>query len=234
MSKTVFRFKQFEVSQEKSAMKIGTDGVLLGAWANATNAKRILDVGTGTGLISLMLAQRFPSAEIWGLEIDENAANEANLNFQNSPFTDRLNLVQNSLQNFESPQVFDFIISNPPFFDFTHPEISARNTARQQSDLTLKELLVHSNRLLSDKGKAAYIIPFEKEVEFLSFAQNLKLFPEKITRVKGNAQTAFKRSLILFSHENLEIEWAELIIEIERNVYTEEYIQLTRDFYLKM
>jgi tRNA1Val (adenine37-N6)-methyltransferase len=234
MSKTVFRFKQFEVSQEKSAMKIGTDGVLLGAWANAENSKRILDIGTGTGLISLMLAQRFPSANISGLEIDKNAAEEAKFNFTYSPFAKRLTLFESSLQNFDSDEKFDFIVSNPPFFDFTHPENSARNTARQQTDLTLKELLVHSNRLLSENGKSTYIIPYDKEDEFVSFAANLGLYPNKITRVKGNAQTTIKRSLILFSRKKTDLEIDELIIEIERNVYTEEYIQLTRDFYLKM
>jgi tRNA1Val (adenine37-N6)-methyltransferase len=234
MSKTVFRFKQFEVSQEKSAMKIGTDGVLLGAWAGIENSQYVLDIGTGTGLISLMLAQRFPLAKIWGLEIDENAANEANLNFENSPFAPRLNLVHDSIQNFHSDEKFDFIISNPPFFDFTHPENSARNTARQQTDLTLKELLIHTNRLLNSNGKAAFILPFDKEEEFLEDAKSLDFFPDRMTRVKGNENSPIKRSLLVISKSEKEPILDELIIEIDRNVYTQDYIDLTRDFYLKM
>ena len=234
MSNTAFRFKEFSVNQEKSAMKIGTDGVLLGAWANPENAKRILDVGTGTGLISLMLAQRFPTSEIWGLEIDENAANEAKLNFELSPFADRLNLVHSSIQKYESDQKFDCIISNPPFFDWTHQNDTARNTARQQSDLTLNELLIHTDRLLSETGIAAFILPFDKEPEFVDFAENLNLYPTKITRVRGNEKSPLKRSLIQFSRIKSSVEIDELIIEIERNVYTEDYIQLTKAFYLKM
>ena len=234
MSKTVFRFKQFEVSQEKSAMKIGTDGVLLGAWANAKASGSILDIGTGTGLISLMLAQRFPTAKILGLEIDENAANEAKFNFEQSPFSDRLNLIHSSIQNFEPNIQFDFIVSNPPFFDLTHKEISARNTARQQSDLTLNELLLHTNRLLTPKGKAAFIIPFDKENEFVEFAKKQELFPSSITQIRGNATAEIKRSLIELTRNKQSTLLEELVIEIQRNVYTDDYIQLTKEFYLKM
>lgn len=234
MSKTVFRFKQFEISQEKSAMKIGTDGVLLGAWANAKDSVSILDIGTGTGLISLMLAQRFPTAKILGLEIDENAANEAKFNFEQSPFSDRLNLIHSSIQNFEPNHPFDFIVSNPPFFDRTHLEDSARNTARQQSDLTLNELLMHTNRLLTPTGKAAFIIPFDKAPEFIEFAGKQHLFPSKIMQVRGNVSAEIKRILIELTRNKQSTLLEELVIEIQRNVYTEDYIQLTKEFYLKM
>lgn len=234
MSKTVFRFKQFEISQEKSAMKIGTDGVLLGAWANAENSKSILDIGTGTGLISLMLAQRFPYAKISGLEIDENAANEAKFNFEQSPFANRLHLIHSSIQEYKAEKKFDCIVSNPPFFDRTHLENSARNTARQQSDLTLFELLQHTDRLLSETGKSMFILPFDKENEFIDSAKKLNLFPSKITHIRGHKNADIKRSLIEFSRNHSEIEMNEIIIEIERKVYTEDYINLTKEFYLKM
>ena len=215
-------------------MKVGTDGVLLGAWAIAENPKKILDIGTGTGLILLMLAQRFPQAKLTGIEIDENAFEEAKFNVSESIFKERCKVVHSSLQEFNPEDKFDLILSNPPFFELTHQENSSRNKARQQSDLTFKELIFHSEKLLSENGKFAVIIPFESEAYFVELASELNLFPQKITRIKGNENADFKRSLICFSRTNSNLETDELTIEISRNVYTENYISLTRDFYLKM
>lgn len=215
-------------------MKIGTDGVLLGAWANCDNPQKILDIGTGTGLISLMLAQRFPDAKLIGVEINEDAFNEALLNISESIFKNRISIVHSSVQLFQSDQKFDLIVSNPPFFELTHKEDSSRNTARQQSDLTFEELIYYSEKLLGPKGKFAVIIPFESEKLFVKSAGRLNLFPEKITHVKGNKNTSIKRSLMLFSRSQSEPKFDELTIEISRNVYTSGYISLTRDFYLKM
>lgn len=234
MSRHLFRFKQFSILQENSAMKIGTDGVLLGAWANTGNPKKILDIGTGTGLILLMLAQRFSKSLLTGLEIDESAFKEAQFNVSENLFKERCSVIHTSLQEFNSEEKFDLIVSNPPFFELTHNEISSRNTARQQSDLTFDELIFYTEKLLSSHGKFAVIIPFESENYFVSLAENLQLFPDKITRVKGNENASFKRCLILFSRNNSEVENDELIIEISRNVYTQDYISLTKDFYLKM
>ncbi|SMC32129.1 tRNA1Val (adenine37-N6)-methyltransferase [Moheibacter sediminis] len=215
-------------------MKIGTDGVLLGAWANAKNPKKILDIGTGTGLILLMLAQRFPQTKLTGIEINENAFTEAWFNISESVFKERCSVIHSSLQEFNSEEKFDLIVSNPPFFEFTHKENSARNTARQQSDLSFEDLISHAEKLLSSNGKFAVVIPFESENHFVKLSIKLNLFPEKITRVKGNENADFKRSLMLFSRKQLEIEMDELIIEISRNIYTADYISLTKDFYLKM
>lgn len=215
-------------------MKIGTDGVLLGAWVNAENPQKILDIGTGTALILLMLAQRFPDSELTGIEIDENAFEEAEFNISQSKFHDRCEVFHSSLQEFNSEEKFDLIVSNPPFFELTHKENSSRNTARQQSDLTFKELILNAEKHLSSNGKFAVIIPFESEKYFINLASNFNLFPTKITRVKGNENASFKRSLLLFSRNEMEAEIDELIIEISRNIYTEEYISLTKDFYLKM
>ena len=215
-------------------MKVGTDGVLLGAWANAENPKKILDIGTGTGLILLMLAQRFPQAKLTGIEIDENAFEEAKFNVSESIFKERCEVVYSSLQEFSSEEKFDLIVSNPPFFELTHKENSSRNKARQQSDLNFKELIFHSEKLLSENGKFVVIIPFESETYFVELASELNLFPQEITRVKGNENADFKRSLLCFSRTNSKSEIDELTIEISRNVYTENYISLTRDFYLKM
>ncbi len=241
MRKSVFKFKEFEVTHEKSAMKIGTDGVLLGAWVHAPacgtaveNPKKILDIGTGTGLIALMLAQRFPNAQLKGIEIDKNASEEAKHNVSESKFGKRISVVQTSLQDFVSDEKFDLILSNPPFFELTHKETSARNKARQQSDLTFEELIFYAEKLLAKKGKLSIIIPFESVSYFTELASKFHLFPEKITHVKGNENAAFKRSLLLFSRDKSAVQTDELTIEISRNVYTEDYISLTKDFYLKM
>lgn len=215
-------------------MKIGTDGVLLGAWANFENPQKILDIGTGTGLILLMLAQRFPHAKLTGIEIDKNAFNEAEFNISESVFKERCSAFHSSFQEFQTEEKFDLIVSNPPFFELTHKENSARNTARQQSDLTFEELLFHTEKLMSSNGEFAVIIPFESEKTLIDLASELNLFPEKITRIKGNENANFKRSLLLFSRTQSEVKIDELIIEISRNVYTEDYISLTKDFYLKM
>lgn len=234
MSRHLFKFKEFSVLQEKSAMKIGTDGVLLGAWANAQNPNRILDIGTGTGLILLMLAQRFPEAKLTGIEIDENAFEEAEFNISQSKFHQRCEVIHSSLQEFKSDEKFDLILSNPPFFELTHHENSSRNTARQQSDLTFEELISNAEKLLNVEGKFSVIIPFESESYFINLASKFNLFPNKITRIKGNENAQFKRSLLLFSRNEMKTEIDELIIEISRNVYTQDYISLTKDFYLKM
>lgn len=232
--KHLFRFKQFSILQEKSAMKIGTDGVLLGAWANAENPKKILDIGTGTGLILLMLAQRFSESELIGVEIDESAFEEAKLNVSESIFKERCSVIHSSLQEFNSEEKFDLIVSNPPFFELTYHDISPRNTARQQSHLTFEQLLVHVEKLLSDLGNFCVIIPYESENYFIDLAENLNLFPQKIIHIKGNENATIKRSMMLFSRDKSEIKIDELVIEISRNVYTQDYISLTKDFYLKM
>ena len=215
-------------------MKVGTDGVLLGAWVSVRQPKRILDIGAGTGLISLMVAQRFPEADITGIEPDEPSFSEAKSNVSESAFRSRISILNKRLQNFQSDQKFDLILSNPPFFEWTHLENSSRNKARQQNDLTFEELIFHTANLLAPDGHFAVILPYQAEKTFLEWAKNQKLYPVKITQVKGNDSAPFKRSLILLSFEQFQAEIDALTVEISRNVYTQEYINLTRDFYLKM
>lgn len=234
MSKSIFKFKQFSLSQQKSAMKIGTDGVLLGAWSSAQNPKSILDVGSGTGLIGLMLAQRFKEAEITGIDNDPDAFEETKFNYANSPFSERCSVVFSSLQNFETTKKFDLIVSNPPFFIPTHSDGSSRSRARQQSELNFEDLIEGCHQLMNINSRCAFIIPFEGEKKLTEIAENFSLYPEKICRVKGNQTAKYKRSLIQFSAEKSEIKSEELIIEISRNIYTPDYIYLTKDFYLKM
>ncbi len=234
-----FEFKQFIINQDKCAMKIGTDGVLLGAWANSKEAFSILDIGTGTGVIALQLAQRTYAELIDALEIDADTFEQAVENFEQSDWGDRLFCYHASLQEFvdEIDEKYDFIISNPPFFNSTYKEgeiSDKRVLARHSESLSYKELLSSTSKLLSKIGECAFIIPFDEEDIFLRIAEGLGLFPNRITRVKGTANSPTKRSLLQLSFNKTELETLELIIEIERHVYTQDYINLVKDFYLKM
>ncbi|WP_196885571.1 tRNA1(Val) (adenine(37)-N6)-methyltransferase [Aureivirga sp. CE67] len=230
-----FRFKQFEIFQDKTAMKVGTDGVLLGAWANPENANKILDIGTGTGLISLMLAQRNNQAEVFALEIEKNAFEQAKENFENSIWEKRIVIENCSLQEFQTEEKFDLIVSNPPFYTTTFKnEDEKRALARHSESLPYEKLLEKTSELLSTEGKCSFIIPFTEEENFIQIAKDFKLYPERITRVRGRKEAPLKRSLLEFSFKQKEVKISELIIEIERHHYTEEYVKIVKDFYLKM
>jgi tRNA1Val (adenine37-N6)-methyltransferase len=235
----MFQFKQFFVEQDRCAMKIGTDGVLLGAWAPIVNNPfSILDIGTGTGIIALMLAQRSTAEQIDALEIDEDAYEQATDNFENSPWNDRLFCFHAGLDEFvEEPEdEYDLIISNPPFYSEDYKSNDdQRDMARFQDAMPFEDLIEAVALLLSENGIFSVIIPFKEEERFLALAKELELFPLKITRVKGTPNSETKRSLLAFSR-NVTIDFPqnELIIETARHIYTQEYIELTKDFYLKM
>ncbi|PZR19764.1 MAG: tRNA (adenine-N(6)-)-methyltransferase [Flavobacterium psychrophilum] len=234
----MFQFKQFTIQQDKCAMKVGTDGVLLGAWAPVDHRPfSILDIGAGTGLIALMLAQRSHAEQIDGLEIDDNAHEQAVDNFENSPWGDRLFCYHASLDEFmEEPEdEYDLIVSNPPFYtDGYFSGDEQRDIARHNNALPFEDLIEASGILLSDIGVLAVIIPFKEEEKIIALAKEEQLYPFKITRVKGTPDSETKRSLIAFSRTEKEVETDELIIETARHKYTDEYISLTKDFYLKM
>ena len=231
-----FQFKQFTILQDKTAMKVGTDGVLLGAWVDlGQNPESILDIGTGTGLIALQLAQRSNCQIIDALEIEPNAFEQAVDNFENSNWGDRLFCYHATLDDFsnEIDETYNLIISNPPFYNSTYKSIEQKRAlARHTKNLTFESLLTHTAKLLSKNGTCAFIIPFHEESEFIELAAGNKLFPLRITRVKGNIKTNFKRTLLQFCHTKVVPKINELAIEIERHVYTQEYKNLVKDFYL--
>jgi len=235
---TPFAFKEFTVQQDRCAMKIGTDGVLLGAWASvANNPFSILDVGTGTGVLSLMLTQRSHSETIEAIEIDDAAFEQAVGNFENSPWGDRLFCYHAGFNEFveEIDDEYDLIVSNPPFYTENYKtESKQRDLARFSDALPFEHLLYGTAKLLSKNGIASFIIPFTEETSFISIAEKVGLFPNRITRVKGTPNTDIKRSLLEFSFTKTAIDSSELTIETSRHQYTEEYINLTKDFYLKM
>ncbi|MCF6131138.1 tRNA1(Val) (adenine(37)-N6)-methyltransferase [Flavobacterium wongokense] len=220
-------------------MKVGTDGVLLGAWCPVDNNPfSVLDIGAGTGILSLMLAQRSNAEQIDAIEIDENAYEQCVENFESSNWGDRLFCFHAGLDEFmEEPEdEYDLIISNPPFYSEDYKtESEQRDLARFQDALPFEDLVEAAQLLLSENGIFAVIIPFREEERFLALAQDFDLHPFKITRVKGTSTTEIKRSLLAFSFTKKEkIEEDELVIETARHQYTEDYINLTKDFYLKM
>lgn len=234
-----FQFKQFALEQDRCAMKIGTDGVLLGAWTPIQNNPfSILDIGTGTGIIALMLSQRSAAEQIDALEIDDEAYEQATDNFENSPWNDRLFCFHAGLDEFvEEPEdEYDLIVSNPPFYTEDYKsENEQRDLARFTDAMPFEDLIEAAALLLSENGIFSVIIPFKEEKNFIALANQCELYPVKITRVKGTPTTEIKRSLLAFSrNENAETEIDELIIETARHIYTSEYIELTKDFYLKM
>lgn len=220
-------------------MKIGTDGVLLGAWTIVDDSvTSILDIGAGTGIIALMLAQRSYADLIDALEIDEDAYEQAVDNFENSPWGDRLFCYHAAFDEFVEEmqgEKYDLIVSNPPFFNSeAASEATNRETARFQEALPFEELLAGVARLLSETGKFSVIIPRMEEEAFLKVTHTFKLFPHRITHVKGTPESPAKRTLLELGFSETELEIEELIIETARHEYTPEYIKLMKDFYLKM
>jgi tRNA1Val (adenine37-N6)-methyltransferase len=244
----MFQFKKFTINQDRCAMKVGTDGVLLGAWCPIDNNPfSILDIGAGTGILSLILAQRsnaeHPSLQgelaqqIDAIEIDENAFEQCVENFENSPWGDKLFCFHAGLDEFmEEPEdEYDLIISNPPFYTEDYKtENEQRDLARFSDALPFEDLVEAAHLLLSENGIFAVIIPFKEEEKFITLAKDFELYPFKITRVKGTPTTEIKRSLLAFSKTQKQTHVDELIIETARHQYTEEYIDLTKGFYLKM
>jgi len=240
MSNQPFKFKQFSIDQDRCAMKIGTDGVLLGAWTSLDHQPdSILDIGTGTGLIALMLAQRSYAALIDALEIEENAYEQSVENFEKSDWGDRLFCYHAAFDEFvdemQDEEKYDLIISNPPFYSEDYKSGNKnRDQARFADALPLKQLIEGASLLLSKTGHFDLIIPFSEERNAMEIGKNQGLIDRRITRVKGSESSPVKRSLISFGFERTKAEINELILERSRHNYTEEFKNLVKDFYLKL
>jgi tRNA1Val (adenine37-N6)-methyltransferase len=219
-------------------MKIGTDGVLLGAWTSIDKKPfSILDIGSGTGILSLMLAQRSHAEVIDAIEIDENAYEQCVENFENSQWADRLFCYHASLEEFadEIEDKYDLIISNPPFYSEDYKtENNQRDLARFTEAMPFNHLIDSVSKLLSENGSFSVIIPIKEEKLFIALASEVNLFPNKILQVKGSPTSEIKRSLIEFSFNKSDLIQEEFVIETSRHQYTTDYINLTKDFYLKM
>lgn len=228
-----FRFKQFAVEQDDVAMKVGTDGVLLGAWAGCEGANRILDIGTGTGVIALQMAQRNQQAKVQAVEIDPTAALRARANFDASPWAERLEVEQTAVQEFAPAEKFDLIVSNPPYFvDSLLPPDAKRSTARHTHDLTFEELDEAVARLLAEGGRFALILPvaeFEKYLTItqLNIVRRCDVHPIEGGAVKRIMAEFAKQKPTTIAYETIAIEKG------RRGDYTDDYRALTKDFYLK-
>jgi tRNA1Val (adenine37-N6)-methyltransferase len=226
-----FNFKKFAIHQDRCALKVGTDGVLLGAWTNCKDARKILDIGSGTGVISLMLAQR-STAEILAIEIDKDAAEQSAENFHNSIWNERLKVIHSSIQEFtelKELEKFDLIVSNPPFYSI-QKEINKRSTARSEQELKLAELLSSVTELLTTNGRFCIIFPSNRAKELFTTAAQVELFPSEICSVKGNPNSEVKRLLVEFQFTKKQPTEHQIVIEKERHNYTEEYKDLLKEY----
>jgi len=230
-----FRFKQFQITDDHSAMKVGTDAVILGAWTKLQNINTVLDIGSGAGLLSLMLAQRNSASSITAVEIDKGAVDDAKYNFSNSPWSNRLNVVHSDIRSFRAEEKFDLIISNPPFFkNSLLPDFSARAGARHDSNLSLDDLLIFVKQNLAHEGHFALVFPFDRETELLNLAKTIGLFPCKIMHTKNKSSAQIKRSFIEFSYNKNEAVKMDLLeIRNGESEYSAAYKRLTKEFYLK-
>ena len=234
MPNPYFSFKRFTVYHDKCAMKVGTDGVLLGAWTHVDTSQRILDIGTGSGLVALMLAQRC-EASITAIDIDSEAVEQAQINIDASDWKERLEVYHTALCKFSPEHLFDTIVSNPPYFvDSLKCSDIQRNTARHNDTLTSEQLFGNVSRMLCLEGEFSLVLPFEQPESAISIGEKYGLYPTRHTRVITRPGLPPKRSLLAFKKHPEEYIPQDLVIELERHVYSKEYIALTKEFYLKM
>lgn len=225
-----FKFKQFEIQQSEKVFRVGTDGVLLGAMANVANASKVLEVGTGTGLISLMLAQRNSKANFLGIDISEEASNLTKLNFENSAFSSRLKNILQDFKTFKNENKFDLIVSNPPYFEESRS--NKDKVARQTVALNFRQLISKSSQLLSENGIFSVIIPAEAGSYFTAIAKEDQLFLNRKINIKGIENSKIKRLILEFSLNEKATEESEFIIEKSPRKYSDQYIELTKEFHL--
>lgn len=232
MSSNCFHFKRFDVFHDRCAMKVGTDGVLLGAWVNLKDEIRILDAGTGTGLIALMLAQR-SKAEIVAIEIDRSGFEQATENVARSPWAERIKVIHDDLRIYKSSEKFDLIVSNPPYFrNSLKAPLKVRTQARHDESLTWDQLVEKAASMLNPLGRLAVIIPFEGFTFFESICIQNKLYLKRKCEVLTKPGKQPKRLLLEFSHESLPTEYSCFALGNSDNSRTSAYSDLTSDFYL--
>jgi len=225
-----FTFRQFEIQQSETVFRVGTDGVLLGAFANIHQAQAVLEVGSGTGLVSLMLAQRNHGAEFLAVDINAEAANLTSLNFKCSPFSERLHAAHQDFKHFITDRRFDLIVSNPPYFEASDSEKD--KVARQMVELNFGQLVSKSSELLSEKGLLSVIIPAESGGGFIQSAGKNGLFLIRRINIKGMIHSKTKRLILEFSRSATEYEESEFVIEKSPRQYSDPYLELTKEFHV--
>lgn len=234
MGNNCFNFKQFTVCQGRSPFKVGTDGVLLGAYADVKAKKRILDVGTGTGLIALMLAQRC-DAEIAAIEPDEESFEQASENVLKSRWSDRISVINSSIQDYKDPgEGFDLIVSNPPYFidSIKNPD-PARAKTRHNLTLAHSDILTGAGRLLRNDGIFQLIMPYTEGTVFMAEAARYDFFCSHMLKIRPTPTSGIRRLILTMTRERKKVSEQFLTIESgKRHDFTDDYKNLTRDFYL--
>ncbi|MDR2037105.1 MAG: methyltransferase [Bacteroidales bacterium] len=237
MGNHFFRFKQFIVNQSMAAMKVGVDSVLLGAWVDVSHVSRVLDVGTGTGLLALMMAQRIPETYIDAVEIDEEACAQARRNVEESPWNKHITVTCGDFRKYEYPTGinYDLVICNPPFFIRSFKsEDKKRNLARHNDTLSHEDLLSASMKLLSSDGIVAVVLPATEARLFLETAASHGLYPKRQLQIQSYPSKPPHRLLLELSKTNGSVESSILSIENhERTDFTDAYKEMTREFYVK-
>ncbi|MBA5763920.1 methyltransferase [Vibrio sp. 404] len=229
-----FQFKKFAINGGQCGMPVSTDGVLLGAWIDLTDIKRILDIGTGTGLLALMCAQRKLEMDIHAVDIDTNATAAAQLNVLNSPWSQRIRVELADILTATDLGEFDGIICNPPYFNSGEQSQSKqRATARHTDSLSHQALLQCCQSLLNEQGRASFILPVVEGEAFITLAQQLGFFVSRLCRIKPTETKAENRLLIELSKQESQCQPQQLTIR-DKLGYSEGFIALTKDFYLKM
>lgn len=225
-----FRFQKFSIQQSKDVFRVGTDGVLLGAMCNVTNAKKIFEIGTGTGLISLMLAQRNVSAKILAIDINESAVKLASENFRNSIFNENLKVELKDFKNFETNENFDLVVCNPPFFE---ENASAKDVlARQQVELNFRNLVEKSTEIITKKGILSIILPSEAAKDVKSLAEEFNLYLVREINIYGIEGGNLKRNILEFSLAQKPLEISDFVIEKSPREYSDQYLNLTKNFHV--
>tara|TARA_B100000497_G_C7682931_1_gene413379 strand:+ start:1344 stop:2066 length:723 start_codon:yes stop_codon:yes gene_type:complete len=235
----IFKFKKFEIDQSHCLMKVGTDGILLGAWCDVQGAKKVLDIGTGTGLVALMITQRTKNTMIMAVEVDQESSHQAKMNFDTSMWHDRLDLYKGTIQDFahQGTSQFDHIVCNPPFFSGgTLSTNQDKNNVRHTIKLSHQDLLKSVRTLISTNGKFSLILPLIEGLRFIELAETYGLNCERKTEVKSRIKGNVERLLLQFSKvQSKGLKEDELIIyKSDSKDYTNDFIELTKDFYLKM
>ena len=233
----IFRFKNFEINQSDCAMKVGTDGILLGAWCDVSMSKHVLDIGTGTGLITLMIAQRNEKVNIMAVEIDQDSCKQAEQNFQESPWSHRIQTVNDSIQEYSSnnDQSFDHIVCNPPFFSGgTLSANQDKNNVRHTIKLSHQDLLRSVRSLLSSDGKFSVILPLIEGLRFTELSETYGFFKNRMCEIRSQADGKVERLLLELSKTKSEAKNSDIVIYKSEKVYSDEFTKLTKDFYLNM
>lgn len=233
MGNSWFQFQKFRINQDRTAMKISTDAVLLGALAKIEDPSQILDIGTGTGVIALMLAQRYSNAKVLGIELDLDAAEQAKENAEASVFSDRVGILQIPIQSFRTDKKFDLIVSNPPYFpDHLKSTDQKRNQALHTDQLSFDDLLGKVVELLDQKGSFWVILPPRQMKDFIQIADKKSLFPYEINQVRDRVDKKVQRELVGFTFKSMPSIQKEILIKNEFGEAHESYSSLVTGFLL--